>query len=74
MGENFEIRAVEAVDCGALIQVDFRGETTGGRMFIPIRDVLKALNNRIMTDYEEGMKEMGFEKEDPNAPVSGLID
>lgn len=74
MGENFEIKAIEAIDCGALIQVDFRGETTGGRMFIPIRDVLKALNNRIMTDYEEGMKAMGMEKEDPNAPVFGLID
>lgn len=73
MGEHFEIKAVEAVDCGALIQVDFRGDTTGGRMFIPIRDVLKALNNRIMTDYEEGMIAMGFEKEDPKAPVSGLI-
>jgi len=74
MGEHFEIKAIEAIDCGALIQVDFRGETTGGRMFIPIRDVLKALNNRIMTDYEEGMKEMGMEKIDPDAPVSGLID
>lgn len=74
MGEHFEIKAVEAIDCGALIQVDFRGETTGGRMFIPIRDIFKALNNRIMTDYEEGLVEMGFKKDDTNAPVHGLID
>lgn len=74
MGEHFDIKAVEAIDCGALIQVDFRGETTGGRMFIPIRDIFKALNNRIQTDYEEGMVAMGFEKIDPDAPVQNLID
>jgi len=75
MGENFEIKAVESVNEGTLIQIDFKGETTGGRMFLPIRDVFKALNNYLQTAHEHALVHTyGFTKEDPDAPVANLID
>lgn len=74
MGEDFKIKAVEIVNCGTSLQVDFRGETTGGRMFIPMRDVYKALNNEAQYAFEEMCLDMGMEKIDPSAPPEGLID
>jgi hypothetical protein len=74
MGEHFEIQKVEAEMCGTLIQVDFKGDTTQGRMFIPTRDIFKALNNYMQYDFEARMKEMGMEKINPKAPPEGLID
>lgn len=75
MGESFDIQKIEMANGNTLVQVDFRGETTGGRMFIPLRDILKALNNEIQTDWERvEIEYYGMQKEDPNAPVFGLID
>lgn len=70
MGDEIKIQDVQAENGGTLIQVD----TDKGRMFIETRAIFKALNNFIQTAYEKEMLKMGYEKEDPNAPVQGLID
>lgn len=73
MGENFEIKAVEVVNAGTSLQVDFSGETSGGRMFIPMRGIYKALNNEAQYAFERMCLDMGMEKIDPNSPPEGLI-
>lgn len=74
MGENFDIKQVEAVNGGTLIQVDFRGETSGGRMFIPTHQVLMALNNALHAEWERvEIEDFGGEKIDPNSPAYGLL-
>ncbi len=61
MGEDINIKAVEAENNGTLIQVD----TDKGRMFIEIRDIFRALNNYLYLQHDEALKTMGFELEDP---------
>lgn len=73
MGESFDILRVDAANNGTLLQIDFRGETTQGRMFVPMRDVFKALNNYLQCANERDMIATGWEKIDPASPPHGLI-
>lgn len=74
MGESFEIRGIDAVNGGTLIQVDFKGETTAGRMFLPTCDVLAALNNSLAEAHERDLIEhMGMVKTDPNELPGGTL-
>jgi len=74
MGEEIKIIDVQAENYGTLIQVDFKSSTEQGRLFIPTRDIYKALNNFAVRLEEAEMIKMGAEKIDPNAPPYGLID
>lgn len=69
MGEEIKILAVQAENYGNLIQVD----TEKGRLFIPTRDIFKALNNYLINLEGAELKKMGFEQIDPTAPLHGLI-
>jgi hypothetical protein len=75
MGEEVKIIAVQAENDGTLIQVDFYVNGRGDRMFLPIRDVFKALNNYAYLKLDKTMLDMGFELEDPeNYKNPNLID
>lgn len=61
MGDNIIIQDVQIENDGTLLQVD----TDKGRMFIEMKLVYKALNNYAYLKYDESLKSMGFELEDP---------
>lgn len=73
MGEDIKIIGLEIENNGTLVQIDFKGTEANGRIFVPMRDILKALNNYLYTQDELSMEKMGFEKIDKDAPVYGLL-
>lgn len=74
MGKEMKVVAVESVNCGTLIQVDFVNESgKTDRMFIETRDVLRELNNEIYRQFEHQMIQMGAKKEPEDAPTHGLL-
>lgn len=73
MGEEIKIIDIQSENNGTLIQVDFKSSVEQGRLFIPIRDIFKALNNYLYLDEEKDMLAMGMEKIDPQIPNINLI-
>lgn len=65
MGKEIKIIDVQAENGGTLIQVDFATEDSSARMFIPIKDILRALNNYLQLAQDDVMLKQGFELEDP---------
>jgi hypothetical protein len=62
MGPEIKIIALAVENDGTLLQVD----TGQGRMFIPMRDIYKELNNYAQRNHEARLIEMGFEKDGEN--------
>jgi hypothetical protein len=75
MGPEVKIIAVEAENCATVIQVDFEADGKKDRMFVPTRDIFKAINNYLQRRHEHDLVNIyGFAKEDPDTPVAGLIE
>lgn len=70
MGEEIKIGNVRAENGGTVIQID----CDAGRLFVPTRAILKALNNYLQIAEENRLVAQGWEKIDPNAPPADLID
>lgn len=65
MGNEVKVLDVQVENGGTLIQVDFEADGKKDRMFIPLSQILIAINNQAYQAYDRKMLDMGFELEDP---------
>jgi hypothetical protein len=70
MGDEVIITQVVAENWGTLIQIDFEVNNKKDRMFLPIRDVFKALNNYLQENSVKEEIKMGAVLEDPENYVN----